>query len=39
MTSASITTSPVQHVRALETDTGEVGYLLFNSHIGPRRRV
>lgn len=38
MRSASITTSPVQHVRTLETDTGDVGYLLFNSHIGPAER-
>ena len=38
MTSASITTSPVQHARALETDTGKVGYLLFNSHIGPAEK-
>ncbi len=38
MTSASITTSPVQHVGALETDTGKVGYLLFNSHIGPAEK-
>ena len=38
MRSASITTSPVQHVRALATDTGDVGYLLFNSHIGPAER-
>ena len=38
MASASITTSPVQHVRVLETDTGEVGYLLFNSHIGPAEK-
>ena len=38
MRSASITTAPVQHVRVLETDTGPVGYLLFNSHIGPAER-
>lgn len=39
MTSATITTAPVQHVRVLETDTGEVGYLLFNTHIGPAEKA
>ena len=38
MRSASITTAPVQHVRVIATDTGDVGYLLFNSHIGPAER-
>ena len=38
MRSASITTAPVQHVGVIETDTGDVGYLLFNSHIGPAER-
>lgn len=38
MRSASITTAPVQHVRVIETDLGDVGYLLFNSHIGPAER-
>ena len=38
MTSAVITTDPVQHVRVIDTDTGPVGYLLFNSHIGPAER-
>lgn len=38
MRSASITTAPVQHARVIETDIGAVGYLLFNSHIGPAER-
>ena len=33
MTSAQITTTPVQNVSVLETDTGNVGYLTFNDHI------
>ena len=31
MTSANITTVPVQHVRILRTDAGPVGYLLYNT--------
>ena len=31
MTSANITTSPVQHDRIIETDTGPVGYMLFKT--------
>ena len=31
MTSANITTVPVQHVRILRTDSGPVGYLLYNT--------
>lgn len=38
MTSAAIVTAPVQHARVIETATGAVGYLLFNSHIGPAER-
>ncbi|MYD96195.1 MAG: peptidase [Gammaproteobacteria bacterium] len=38
MSSAVITTDPVQHVRVIETDTGRVGYMLFNSHIAPAER-
>lgn len=38
MTSAVVTTNPVQHVRVIETDTGPVGYMLFNSHIAPAER-
>ena len=33
MTSAAITTAPVQHVRVIGTDSGPVGYFLFNTHI------
>ncbi len=33
LTSASITSIPVQNVAALETATGKVGYILFNDHI------
>ena len=39
MTSASVATAPVQHAQVLETDTGDVGYLLFNAHIGPAERA
>ena len=39
MTSAVITSSPVQHERVIETDTGPVGYLLFNSHIATAERL
>ena len=35
MTSAQITSTPVQNVRVLETNSGLVGYLTFNSHIQP----
>ena len=31
MTSAEITTVPVQHVRVIDTDSGPVGYMLFNT--------
>ena len=31
MTSANITTTPVQHDRIIETDTGPVGYVLFRT--------
>lgn len=33
ITSATVTSSPVQHVTTLNTESGNVGYLLFNSHI------
>jgi|TARA_B110000914_G_scaffold226488_1_gene252084 carboxyl-terminal processing protease len=33
MTSANITKTPVQKTRVINTDTGKVGYLLFNDHI------
>jgi len=33
MISAEITNSPVQNVTAVDTLTGKVGYILFNSHI------
>lgn len=42
MESAEVTTDPVQHVRVLETDTGAVGYMLFNTFattIAERRLV
>ena len=35
MTSTQITSTPVQNVSTLETDSGLVGYLTFNSHIQP----
>ena len=31
--SAEITSTPVQHVSVIDTDTGAVGYMLFNDHI------
>jgi hypothetical protein len=33
MTSASVTSTPVQNVKVLSTATGTVGYMLFNDHI------
>jgi C-terminal processing protease CtpA/Prc len=35
MTSAVITSDPVQNVRVIPTPTGAVGYMLFNDHIAP----
>ena len=39
LVSGPITTVPVQQVATLETDTGKVGYLLFNSHIVTAERA
>ncbi len=33
VTSASIASTPVQHVKVIATPTGAVGYLLFNDHV------
>lgn len=33
LTSADITSTPVQNVTTFDTDSGKVGYMLFNSHI------
>ncbi len=33
MTSASVTSTPVQNVDTISTPTGDVGYMLFNAHI------
>lgn len=33
ITSATVISSPVQHVTTLNTESGNVGYMLFNSHI------
>ena len=33
MTSANVTSTPVQNVVGIPTPTGDVGYMLFNSHI------
>lgn len=33
MTSEVVTSVPVQHVQAIDTETGKVGYLLFNAHV------
>ena len=35
MTSTQITSTPVQNVTVLETESGNVGYLTFNDHIAP----
>ncbi|TQV85436.1 S41 family peptidase [Aliikangiella coralliicola] len=35
MTSAAVTSSPVRMVNTIDTPTGKVGYILFNSHIAP----
>jgi carboxyl-terminal processing protease len=34
LTSASVTSTPVQNVRAIDTQLGKVGYIQFNDHIG-----
>jgi len=34
ITSAVITSQPVQNVKIIDTDTGKVGYFTFNAHIG-----
>jgi hypothetical protein len=33
MTAAEITSVPVQHVQTIDTETGNVGDLLFNAHV------
>jgi len=33
MTSANVTSTPVQNVSTISTPTGDVGYMLFNSHL------
>ena len=38
LTSAAITSDPVQHDRMIETDTGTVAYMLFNDHIATAER-
>ena len=38
LTSATVTADPVRDVRIIETDSGPVGYLLFNSHIATAER-
>lgn len=38
LTSAIITSDPVQHNRVIETDTGPVGYMAFNDHIATAER-
>jgi carboxyl-terminal processing protease len=39
MMSASITSAPVQSVQVLPTDTGMVGYLVFNDHIATAEKA
>ena len=38
LTSAIITSDPVQSTRVIETDSGPVGYMVFNDHIAPAER-
>lgn len=38
MTSAIVTSTPVQNVKTIATDVGNVGYLLFNDHIATAER-
>jgi hypothetical protein len=38
LTSASITKTPVQNVKIIDTPTGKVGYLVFNDHIKTAER-
>jgi carboxyl-terminal processing protease len=38
MTSATVTSASVQHVRVLDTATGRIGYLLFNDHFATAER-
>jgi len=38
LTSASITKTPVQNVKVIDTPTGKVGYFVFNDHIKPAER-
>ena len=38
LTSAIITSDPVQNTRVIETDSGPVGYMVFNDHIAPAER-
>ena len=33
MTSASVTSAPVQNTQVISTPTGEVGYMTFNDHL------
>ena len=38
LTAGVVHSDPVQHLTVLETDSGPVGYLLFNTFIGPSER-
>ena len=38
MTSAEITSAPVQNVKVIDTASGPVGYLVFNDHIKPAEK-
>jgi C-terminal processing protease CtpA/Prc len=38
LTSASITKTPVQNVKVIDTPEGKVGYFVFNDHIKPAER-
>ena len=39
MTSAEITSTPVQNVKIIPTGSGPVGYMLFNDHIKPAEKL
>ena len=39
MTSALITSAPVQNVKVIDTSSGQVGYLIFNDHIATAEKA
>lgn len=39
LTSVTVTSTPVQNVGVIDTDGGNVGYMLFNDHIAPSEQL